>query len=368
MASKEALRWARAEARGVELSEEFSDLSLIPRQYRGAGKIPYDFLTPEEGMVLARLDAQTSIEGVLGLTGFDRETTLRTLYVLQRSGILELVDEKRVQDERKEVDVLEREIGALEEKFPLLVDDPFAFFGVPSGAPLAQIRKAYREILARFHPDRMRQHRRFNKRLDAILEAMVEAFDRIAGSADQRTGRTDRRSGTDRRVYVQPIDSLDRRSGKDRRRGDADRRAQVEEEPDYSLGPPFPEPKNDHEKAENFCAEAVRLLQQGRGESAVPVLQKAVGLEPQNVRFRLRLANAMLPIKNLSHKADEQYKKILSMQPDNIDALLGLARLCIRIGKRPAALECIEKAKKAQPDHPALERLEDRLSVVKKKR
>jgi tetratricopeptide (TPR) repeat protein len=277
------------------------------------------------------------------------------------------VDEKRIQDERKEADVLEREIEALEEKFPLLVDDPFAFFGVPSGAPLAQIRQAYREILAPFHPDRMRQHRRFNKRLDAILEAMVEAFDRITASADQRTGKTDRRAGTDRRVYAQPDDSLNRRSGTDRRAG-ADRRAQAEVEPDYSLGPPFPEPKNDHEKAENFCAEAVRLLQQGRGQSAVPLLQKAVGLEPQNVRFRLRLANAMLPIKNLSHKADEQYKKILSMQPDNIDALLGLARLCIRIGKRPAALECIEKAKKVQPDHPALERLEDRLSVVKKRR
>jgi uncharacterized protein HemY len=76
----------------------------------------------------------------------------------------------------------------------------------------------------------------------------------------------------------------------------------------------------------------------------------------------------MLPIKNLSHKADEQFKKILSMEPDNIEALLGLARLCIRVGKRPAALECIEKAKRVQPDHPALERLEDRLSVVKKRR
>ncbi len=358
MASREALRWARAEARGVELSEEFSDLSLIPRQYRGAGKIPYDFLTPEEGMVLARLDAHTSIEGVLGLTGFDRETTLRTLYVLQRSGILELVNEECIQGERKEADALEREIEALEEKFPLLVDDPFAFFGVPPGAPLAQLRKAYREILACFHPDRMRQHRRFNKRLDAILEAMVEAFDQMTASADRRAGRTDRR--------VQA--STDWQLRTDRRAVGADRRTQAQEEPDYSLGPPFPEPKNDHEKAENFCAEAVRFLQQGRGESAVPVLQKAVGLEPQNVRFRLRLAKAMLPIKNLSHKADEQFKKILSMEPDNVEALLGLARLCIQIGKRPAALECIEKAKRVQPDHPALEHLEDRLSVVKKKR
>lgn len=326
MAGKDDLRWFRAEVRVVDLEKRFPNHALVVRRRRGIGRIPHEHLTPEEGMLLARIDARTTIGELPGITGFSLAAVLRVLYVLMESGVLETVDASTLVREAKEGVELEKLMDTLEARMVEHAGNPFGILGVPPTASKAEIRKTFHALLMHFHPPKMRQYRRLEKRMDAIMEALLWALDE-AGAA---TGA------------AAPAPPPAAKAA-------------------ATVSLPYPHPKNNRERAWNLCAEAEQHLLAKDRPKAFVKLEQAAQLDPDNHDIALIMGNAMLGVRDLWHKAEGKFSAVLAKDPRNPDAWAGLARLYLKMNMHARALEAAERLRACAPLHPALPKIQEQL-------
>lgn len=327
MVSQDRLRWFRAAAKAVDLESRFSDAALLVRRKRGTGRLLHEWLTPEEGMVLSRTDAHTSIKDLCGVTGFSRPIILQVLYALVESGILELVGAETIKQESKGAKELETVLKTLEERVAEHADDPCRILGVNFRSGKEQVNAALLELLGHFHPDRMHQYRRWEKRASALIESLVNAHEQICGGAHASS-------------------------------------AVPASAPSKVASVPHAHPKNGLEKIENLCAEAASCLESNHVK-AIELLEKALRLDPDHTLARLMMGNVLLRVRDLRHKAEEHFRAVLAKDSHNADAWAGLTRLYFNLHMMKQAAECLLNTRKCDPLHPGLKRLESKLGLAK---
>ena len=175
------LKTMREEERALEMSPSFSDV------------VQAVMLTPEEGFVLSRIDGSTSIpRDILSVSPLDEENTTRVLLGMLEKDLIRFRDAETkpkiaptekpssgASGELKKEDAAETAL--LEEVEALITagkDDPAKILGVGKGADITQIKKAYRERVLRYHPDRHSAvaNPDLRDRLSRLLALATEAF------------------------------------------------------------------------------------------------------------------------------------------------------------------------------------------------
>ena len=175
------LKSVREEERALELSPRFSDV------------VQAVMLTPEEGFVLSRIDGSTSIpRDILSVSPLDEENTTRVLLGMLEKDLIRFRDaetkpkiaptEKPSSGASGEVKKEDAAETALLKEVEALIavgkDDPAKILGVDEGADITQIKKAYRERVLRYHPDRhsVVANPDLRDRLSHLLALATEAF------------------------------------------------------------------------------------------------------------------------------------------------------------------------------------------------
>jgi Tfp pilus assembly protein PilF len=109
------------------------------------------------------------------------------------------------------------------------------------------------------------------------------------------------------------------------------------------------EEQPDHAEAWLWKAGIYELL--GNPGETWDYYERALALQPDNDTFRLRLALFLLD-RNNAPEALPHLQQLCERQPDNVDALVGLARALIETGKPRPGRELLARALDRQPGHP----------------
>lgn len=102
------------------------------------------------------------------------------------------------------------------------------------------------------------------------------------------------------------------------------------------------------------------LLASGQYEEAIPHLEAALQMEPDNPEAMVDLASAHLFL-DKGQQAGELYDRVLSLEANNVDALLGKGQLLFNEGDLPKAEEYVEQAFRLSPSLPEVWLLKARL-------
>ncbi|MFZ3211026.1 MAG: tetratricopeptide repeat protein [Terriglobales bacterium] len=115
-------------------------------------------------------------------------------------------------------------------------------------------------------------------------------------------------------------------------------------------------------KARDQLNKGVQAYKNAKYEDAIAHFQKAVALDPRLLNARLYLATAYAqqyipgadtPENNqMGQQAIDEYKRVLEMDPRNINSVKGIASLYFNMKKFEQAKEYHEKAKQLDPNDP----------------
>jgi len=115
-------------------------------------------------------------------------------------------------------------------------------------------------------------------------------------------------------------------------------------------------------KARDQLNKGVQSYKNAKYEDAIAHFQKAVALDPRLLNARLYLATAYAqqyipgadtPENNqMGQQAIDEYKRVLQMDPHNINSVKGIASLYFNMKKFEQAKEYHEKAKQLDPNDP----------------
>jgi tetratricopeptide (TPR) repeat protein/2-polyprenyl-3-methyl-5-hydroxy-6-metoxy-1,4-benzoquinol methylase len=98
---------------------------------------------------------------------------------------------------------------------------------------------------------------------------------------------------------------------------------------------------------------------QGSAERAVPMLHRAVTMEPENLTFRKNLADCYVGMKRYS-EALNTYQGILSSAPDDTEALFSTGELLHEMGLQEESAWCFIRTRELDPENTeALRRIEE---------
>lgn len=94
--------------------------------------------------------------------------------------------------------------------------------------------------------------------------------------------------------------------------------------------------------AVDYYNQAVSLQQKGRLEESLKPLARAVKMDPENTGYLTTRGNIQLELKDYAG-AEETFRQIMVLDPDNAEALFGLVETSRRQEQRDAALEWLDQ-------------------------
>jgi curved DNA-binding protein CbpA len=309
-------------------------------------------LSPEEGFVLSRVDGTSTISEILTVSPLSEEQTLRCIYGLILTGVLETegktehrsVPPKKVETKPRAPEpipeVREREKiedgtrqdqqaapdqsasePSVEEK--ALVEEIssklasvkaatlYEILGVSQGAGEAEIRTAYYDLARKYHPDR--HHFR---QLPAVRDSLEELFLRVteAYQALSNPGK--------RRLYDGKMQQ------KSTAKQSATKPAPSKAKPKTET--PKPEPaalKSPEAMAENWYKMGKDHYYSMSYFNAVQCLREAVRLDPEKSSHHKLLARALTKNPKWRKEAESHYRQALKKDQFDLECYLGLAEI-----------------------------------------
>lgn len=161
-------------------------------------------LTPEEAFLLSQLDGIQTAQEIARIVPFPEETTYTLFDRLTEKRIIAWRDTP-VPKEGKRTRVPstppstpfspeDPEVEALRKKVELYRNllkkgDPFQLFGIKPGTPDEEVRERFRELSARFHPDRyyhLSLPRQVKNDLEEVYTALREQYQLVATEEERR--------------------------------------------------------------------------------------------------------------------------------------------------------------------------------------
>jgi tetratricopeptide (TPR) repeat protein len=96
------------------------------------------------------------------------------------------------------------------------------------------------------------------------------------------------------------------------------------------------------------------MVARGQGEEAVPILERLRDEKPDDARTLMQLAEAYAQAKRPT-EARRTFRKVIELEPANVAARVGLARIWFESGGRAIAMQFLDEALSLEPDYgPAL--------------
>jgi tetratricopeptide (TPR) repeat protein len=316
-------------------------------------------LQPTEVFLLSRLDQPTSISDLTLLSGIPEDETLRLIYALALSGLIQRQDWKQaiqsvapskpapapaapVPPPEAPALTAESEAESLQRFLERLdgASTHYQVLAVGPNATTADIKKSYYEVARRYHPDR------FRKEGDAALNARIEAgFARVTQAYETL------RDPGPRATYDSKLD--------------AQRRAQspVQSAKTTSAAPPPPpgkssesvrspnEPLTDADRAEEHFKEGFAAKQTGQINTAIGMFSAAARLAPNDARYRAYYGQALATNAGTRRLAEAELQVAVKLDPDNGDYRTMLAELYRDLGFAVRARSELEKVLKVAPNN-----------------
>jgi tetratricopeptide (TPR) repeat protein len=110
-------------------------------------------------------------------------------------------------------------------------------------------------------------------------------------------------------------------------------------------------------------AEAERLANSGSYEAALKQFQALAAANPDDIPARLWIARLHAKLRHPEH-AVEVYRSILAVQPDNLDALIGLGSALVTLDRLREAGDTLTRAEKLAGDRPEVLAAQGRLHAA----
>lgn len=289
-------------------------------------------LNPEESYVLSRVDGQSSVAEIVSISPIEEIKTLRCLYGLLSVGVLELGNKSRElapspklsfnsplphqSPSRSEKKVAPTAAdGSPEEQWirqdiankcsALASGTYYDWLEVRRTATTDDVKKAYRTMIKTYHPDRLYSQSLENLHgsLEEIITKTTNAYevlvDSVARKRYDNSLRTEAPRGEDLSPREQPAPAVKEDSAEDVSRKTAKR----------------------HYK------EAKKHYANGDYHMTAELMDVCLRLDPDNTSFHKLQAQALAKNPNWNKDAQEHFQKVLSEDPSDAEALVGLAEI-----------------------------------------
>lgn len=200
-------------------------------------------LTAEEGFLLSRIDGRTNVRGLLALVSWEREKTFELLESLLRkhvvnfdrpeildrvnagarqtnsgagptgngagatagAGVVSTIDPATIEkvpdlDAERCIEILEW--SSKVKKAATL----YELFGIPDGADFRSVKREYRQLAMKFHPDKFfrKEIGTYRARIDESWKAIQEAYEKLTDPASKAAYDTEILSSRPPRVAAAP--------------------------------------------------------------------------------------------------------------------------------------------------------------------
>jgi Flp pilus assembly protein TadD len=289
-------------------------------------------LSPEESYVLSRVDGQSSVAEIVAISPIEEIKTLKCLYGLLSVGVLELGNKSRELAPSKKLSfshppdhqatprTKERVAppaadGSPEEQWirqdivkkcsALTGGTFYDWLEVRRMATTDEVKKAYRTMIKTYHPDRLysKQLEDLHGSLEEIITKITNAHEVLADSVARKrydnSLRTEAPRGEDLRPREQPAPPV-----KEHKAEDVSKRT-----------------------AKQHYKEAKKRFAEGDYHVTAELMDVCLRLDPDNTSYHKLQAQALAKNPNWTKDAQEHYQKVLSEDPSDVEALVGLAEI-----------------------------------------
>ena len=296
-------------------------------------------LTIEEKEILAKVNGTDSAEVILNTLTMPGDQFWKSLYLFYCLGVVDLAGKA---EEAPPPDLRERiqpsvaahpelppeiaEVLAFRDMLPAMT--LYQILDVPKTAPDEDIKKAYFQMARKFHPDRFDRKlaAEFKSQIDTVFDGITNAY-RVLNNKDSR------------RVY-------DAKS---------------------ASGPAQEDVQDAYRKADIKFRQGKTLHGQGRYEEAIAYLEEAIRIRRDKGDYFLLLAMCESRLKAFGQKAEQDFLKVIQLEPWNPEAYVGLALLYKAEGLQTKAIKQLEKALEVEPEHASAREALAELTGGKKK-
>jgi len=311
-------------------------------------------LFPSEGFMLSRANAAAKATPLAELTanGIPEEDSLRSIYALSLSGLLQRSDWPLAfgtlipRSPRKSRAVGTPSSVATAGESGEVVDDAadadalfarlknagdhYEVLDVPRAASVDEVKKAYRTLGRRFHPDR------FHQSGPELLSRIESAFARIAQAYETLSDPAQRTDYDKRRMSKARVSVAEKPEAARDRNGAKQTAAQSQES-----------------RAENSFRHGMDALQRNQHDEAIRFLAEAAMLDPRQARYRAHYGHALIRRSNTRRIAETELQAAVALEPDNSSFRVMLAELYQSLGLRRRAEGEAARALAADPKNEA---------------
>lgn len=317
-------------------------------------------LSPADGYVLSRVDGTSSAREIIQLNPAPAEDTMKSLYGLLCTGILEYLpvppktppkpEARRpamapapappppapapdpipipvAAKEAKDEDPRRQEI--IEAFDGLKIKNHFEILGIPKASSEAQVKEAYFRLAKRFHPDAHHDPALADlaDKLEAVFIRLGAAYEVLRNKASRSSYEGDLASRTPRVPIGGTLAS-------------APEAATVD-------------PEAEARQAEEGIRKAGKLFEGEKYWDAIQLLEPAVSKTQGKVRNKARVLLARAYLKNPKwiKRAEEQLQTVVREEAANVDAHFLLGTLYRAGGLKSRAIHAFQKVLELKPEH-----------------
>jgi curved DNA-binding protein CbpA/Arc/MetJ-type ribon-helix-helix transcriptional regulator len=286
-------------------------------------------LTPAEGFLLSRVEADISVSELVSVSGLPDSDVIRALYALWLAGYVKrekwrsalraqplppIARRKTpeatptpIEPKRSREDDLKDFLGRMDAAVNF-----YEVLNVSSDTPAADVKQAYYGLARKYHPDRFRGtgENPLHGRLESAFARITQAYETLMDSS--------LRTAYDAKLVAQ--------ESKDRF---------VRSAPKPTVAAPENKGEaveNDRERAENSFTEGFAALQQGQMKLAVGLLAAAARAVPEEARYRAYYGRALAAHAKTRHSAETELQAAIRLDPSNAAYRVMLAELYRDLG------------------------------------
>jgi Flp pilus assembly protein TadD len=204
----------------------------------------------------------------------------------------------------------------------ITIERCYTILGVQPGAPPDEVKRAYRDLVREWHPDRLQHDARKQKQAEERLKEINIAYDRIQTYVAEGPSVA--------ATAPRPQRPRPARTPNGYTRTSAYRAYSGEEEPETTG-------ESSYNRSVTLNDEGMTHFRSGRLREAVSALMQSVCLQPNNAEAHLTLGISYRLL-NLPAKAASAFKQVIRFRPDSSEAHNNLGQAYIEMGELKEAV------------------------------
>jgi curved DNA-binding protein CbpA len=287
-------------------------------------------LDQEDRNILSLINGTRTIEDIISMSPLDEKETLKTLYALYSTQLIEVIEKSIVTPDVAQEEILEQPShetdSATVEKIENLYREykklgHYGILNISRHSSASEIKRAYYRMAKEFHPDR---HLHFQSdelkgKLNTIFAYINEAYNVLTSSKK-----------ADSSISSQPPESADDKAHTARMKFVEGKRFLTSKQYEQALTLFGQAVYFDSSIAEYHFFYGVSLLNSRKIKDSEKSIRKAIELDPYNSDYIAELGNIYLRL-GFTTRAKNTFEKALKYNPFNDSAKAGLKTLDIKV-------------------------------------